>query len=227
MPVPVRKGAPIGPDGQPAPLVLGPNTAVDLSAEAGSGFSFAEPSGKSLERHQSEIEHVEMLMDRSSLNFLYGANIKTATEASLRASQVASSVAALVRNKSSMFSMLMKLWAWYAGEVDQITKESGIAINDSLINKPLGASEMAQLVNLHSSGLLSKQTVLDELQRGGVLDPDMVIEEEVARIEEDKQAALADAQKAAEAMPQQPSAPAGPPPKTEQQKTAQAAKVAK
>jgi len=55
----------------------------------------------------------------------------------------------------------------------------------------------------------------------------MVIEEEVARIEEDKQAALADAQKAAEAMPQQPSAPAGPPPKTEQQKTAQAAKVAK
>jgi len=187
MPVPVRKGAPIGPDGKPAPLILGPNTAVDLSAEQGSGFTFAEPSGKSLERHQSEITHIEELMDRSSLNFLYGANVKTATEASLRASQVASSVSTLVRNKTAAFGVLMRLWAWYAGETDQITLESGLAINDSLINKPLGASEMAQLVNLYAQGLLSKKTVLDELQRGGVLDPDLLVEEEISRLEEDRQ----------------------------------------
>jgi hypothetical protein len=186
MPVPVRKGAPIGPDGKPAPLVIGPNTAVDLSGEPGSGFSFAEPTGMSLQRHQSEVEHVEALMDRSSLNFLYGANVKTATEASLRASQVGASVDALVRNKNTMFDKVMRLWAWYAGEVDQITEESGIIINDSLINKPLGASEMAQLVNLYSEGLMSKRTVLDELQRGGVIDPDLVVEEELARIDEDK-----------------------------------------
>ena len=186
MPVPVRKGAPIGPDGQPAPLILGPNTAVDLPAEGGD-FAFAEPSGKSLERHQDEIKHVEELMDRSSLNFLYGANVKTATEASLRASQVASSVSALIRNKSAMFGTVMRLWAWYAGEVNQITKESGLSVNDSLINKPLGASEMAQLVNLFSNDLLSKQTVLSELQRGGVLDPDMKLEEEIARIDSDKE----------------------------------------
>jgi hypothetical protein len=185
MPVPVRKGAPIGPDGRPAPLVLGPNTAVDLPAEGGD-FMFAEPTGKSLERHQQEIKHIEELMDRSSLNFLYGANVKTATEASLRASQVASSVAALTRNKTSAFNRLMRLWAWYAGEQESITSESGLAINDSLINKPLGASEMAQLVNLHSNGLISKRTVLDELQRGGVLDPDLSIEEETERIEEDQ-----------------------------------------
>jgi hypothetical protein len=190
MPVPVRKGAPIGPDGKPAPLVLGPNTAVDLSGEGGSDFSFAEPSGKSLERHQAEITHVEALMDRSSLNFLYGASVKTATEASLRASQVASSVSALVRNKTSSFGVLMRLWAFYAGEQSQITSESGLAMNDSLINKPLGASEMAQLVNLYSQGLISKKTVLDELQRGGVLDPDLVIEDEMERLEEDRQEAM-------------------------------------
>ena len=188
MPVPVRKGAPIGADGKPAPLVLGPNTAVDLGSEGGADFSFAEPSGKSLERHQKEIEHVEELMDRSSLNFLYGANVKTATEASLRAAQVSASVSALVRNKTSMFGRLMRLWAWYAGEQAQITDESGLAINDALINKPLGASEIAQLVNLYNNDLLSKQTVLDELQRGGVLDPDLVVEDEMHRIDEDKEA---------------------------------------
>lgn len=189
MPVPVRKGAPIGPDGNPAPLVLGPNTAVDLSAEGGD-FSFAEPTGKSLERHQQEIKHIEELMDRSSLNFLYGANVKTATEASLRASQVASSVQALVRNKVSSFNVLMRLWAWFAGEQAQITAESGLAMNDSLITKPVEASEIAQLVNLYSSNLLSRQTVLDELQRGGVLDPDLVVADEIERIESDRQESI-------------------------------------
>lgn len=184
MPVPVRTGARIGPDGRPVPLVLGPNTAVDLDAEGGK-FEFAEPSGRSLERHQAEISHVEELMDRSSLNFLYGANIKTATEASLRASQIASQVSALVRNKTSSFNMIMRLWAAYNGELGQITPESGIAMNDSLINKPLGASEIAQLVNLYSQGILSKRTILDELQRGGILDPDLRVEEEITRTEED------------------------------------------
>ena len=247
MPVPVRKGAPIGPDGQAAPLILGPNTAVDLPSEGGD-FMFAEPTGKSLERHQKEIEHIESLMDRSSLNFLYGANVKTATEASLRASQVASSVSALVRNKIAMFNVLMRLWAWYAGEQSSITDESGLAVNDSLMSKPLEASEMAQLVNLHTSGLLSKRTVLDELQRGGVLDPDLVIEDELERIEEDhieqQEQLLEDgemkleqdlerAEKFQAIAPNEPgqSAPAtgqssekkG---KSEQEKTAQAAKVA-
>ena len=126
-------------------------------------------------------------MDRSSLNFLYGANIKTATEASLRASQVASQVSALTRNKTSAFSNVMRLWAAYSGELDQVNPESGIAINDSLISRPLEASEIAQLVNLYSQGLLSKRTVLDELQRGGILDPDLKIEEEIVRTEEDHQ----------------------------------------
>lgn len=183
MPVPVRKGAPVGPDGRAAPLVLGPNTAVDLS-DAGD-FSFQEPSGRSLERHQAEIDHIEKLMDRSSLNFLYGSNIKTATEASLRASQISSQVSSLIRNKASSFATIMKLWAAYAGQLASLTPESGIAINDSLINRPIDPSGMAQLVNLFNAGILSKRTVLDELQRGGVLDPDLKIEQELARIEEE------------------------------------------
>jgi hypothetical protein len=203
MPVPVRKGAPIGPDGKAAPLVLGPNTAVDLPAEGGE-FKFAEPTGMSLQRHQEEVKHVEALMDRSSLNFLYGANVKTATEASLRASQVSSSVQSLIRNKISSFNVMMRLWAWYAGEQSQITAESGLAINDSLITKPIEASEMAQLVNLYSQGLLSRRTILDELQRGGVLDPDLIIDDEIERIEEDKTMKLKDtaAKTEAEAPPE-------------------------
>lgn len=187
MPVPVRKGAPIGPDGRPSALILGPNTAVDLPAEGGE-FNFAEPSGRSLERHQAEINHLEMLMDRSGLNFLYGANIKTATEASLRAAQVASQVGTLIRNKVSAFGSIMRLWAAYSGEYESLKPESGISINDSLINRPIDPSGIAQIVNLYASGLLSRQTVLDELQRGGVLDPDLRIDDELLRLEEEQAA---------------------------------------
>jgi len=207
MPVPVRKGAPVGPDGRPTPLILGPNTAVDLPGEGGE-FNFAEPTGKSLERHQAEIQHIEMLMDRSGLNFLYGANIKTATEASLRAAQVASQVASLVRNKVSAFNTVMRLWAAYAGELETLKAESGIVLNDSLINRPLDPSGMAQLVNFFNSEILSHETVLAELQRGGVLDPDLKIEDEIKRISKEKDQRLAEA--VANMPVQQPSQPQKP-----------------
>lgn len=153
--------------------------------------------------------------------------------------------ASLTRNKAAMFGTIMRLWAWYSGEQSQITDESGLAINDSLMSKPLEASEMAQLVNLYSNELLSRKTVLEELQRGGVLDPDLVVSDEIERIEEDhaeKQAQLiADGQdkleqdlERAEAFqavaPTQPgqgtAEDAPKQEKTEQDKTAQAAKVA-
>lgn len=188
MPVAVRKGALIGANGKPAPLVLGPNTAVDLQ-ESG-GFEFAEPSGRSLERHQTEITHVEGLMDRSGLNFLYGANIKTATEASLRASQISSQVSSLIRNKASTFNAVLRLWAFYAGELNNLTTESGIAINDSLINRPIDPSGIAQMINLYNAGILSRVTVLQELQRGGVLDPDLKIDAEIEKIKSETASAL-------------------------------------
>lgn len=183
MPVPVRKGAPIGPDGRAAPLVLGPNTAVDLSDNG--DFTFAEPTGRSLERHQAELEHIEKLMDRSGLNFLFGSSVRTATEAALRSSQISSQVSSLIRNKSSSFGTITKLWAAYAGELVSLTRESGLSINDSLINKPIDPSGIAQLTNLYNAGLLSRRTVLDELQRGGVLDPDLRIDSEIERIDQE------------------------------------------
>jgi hypothetical protein len=91
-----------------------------------------------------------------------------------------------VRNKTSAFSTIMRLWARYAGEASALTPESGIAVNGSLINRPLEASEIAQLINLHKNRLLSRRTVLDELARGSVLDPDIKIEAELERIDEEE-----------------------------------------
>jgi ribosomal protein L35AE/L33A len=198
MPVPVRKGAVAGANGAMPPLVLGPNTAVDLDAEG--DFKFVEPHGQSLTQHQNEIRHLEELMDRSSLNFLYGAEVKTATEASLRAAQVASQVSGMVRTKVSSFDTVMRLWALYAGEESSINPESGLAMNDSLINKPVDSSAIAQMVNLYREKLISRPTILEELRRGGVLDPDLRIDAELERIEEDRKRRQDEEVEDAEAM---------------------------
>lgn len=188
MPVPVRKGAVAGANGKMPALVLGPNTAVDLDTEG--DFKFAEPTGKSLDQHANELRHLEELMDRSSLNFLYGAAIKTATEASLRAAQVSAQVSGMIRTKISSFDTVMRLWALFAGEQAQITSESGMALNDSLINKPVDPSGIAQIVNLYNTGLISRMTALEELRRGGVLDPQLDLKAEEQRVNDDKQRKL-------------------------------------
>ena len=199
MPVPVRKGGVRDDKGNYMPLVLGPNTAIDVEAEQGD-FKFAEPHGQSLTQHQAELRHLEELMDRSSLNFLYGAEVKTATEASLRAAQVAAQVSSMVRTKVSSFDTVMRLWALYMGEQSSLTSESGIAMNDSLINKPVDPSGIAQLVNLYREKLLSRRTILDELRRGGVLDPDTMIDREEQRIKEDWDRRLAEREEEAQRM---------------------------
>ena len=49
----------------------------------------------------------------------------------------------------------------------------------------------AQLVNLRNAGILSTETVLSELQRGGVLDPDLKISDEISRIKKEEAKAAA------------------------------------
>ena len=69
--------------------------------------------------------------------------------------------------------------------------------------------------------------VLEELQRGGVLDPDLVVDDEMERIEDDRQETmdhqLEQQEVFAEAAPEEPSEPKE---RSEQSKTEQAAKVA-
>ncbi len=187
MPVPVRRGAPTDAHGRPAPLTIGPNTAIDLPVEG--GFEFAEPSGGSLAQHQNEITHVEALMDRSSLAFMYGSEGggRTATEAMLQSSQIQAQIKTLIENKESAVDAIIRLWATYSAE--KTAGETGIEVSDNLIQRPLEAQEVQSLLNLYGENAISHQTLLEELQRGHALSQDIDIEEEIERITEEKKKA--------------------------------------
>lgn len=190
MPVPVRVGAPTDASGRTAPLTLGPNTAVDLPLEG--SFAFAEPSGSSLAQHQEEINHVEKLMDRSSLAFLYGGESnRTATEVMLSGAQIQAQITTLIENKQSLFDQIIYLWTKYTAETAD--DESGLEISDNLIQRPMEPGETQALLGLFSANALSHQTLLEELQRGHVLSDMLDIEEELARVEEEKKKAAEEA----------------------------------
>lgn len=187
LPAGVRIGDSLLPDGSPKPLTIGPNSVLDLPE--GGEFKWAEISGGSLQRHQEEVQHVEKLMKEASLSFLWGdGNNRTATEAALASSQVSSQIRALIEGKMSAFRQVLHFWTSYTNE--KMSQEAGITMNDSLIARPMEANDVAQLVNMHTNSLISHKTTLEELQRGGILDPDMSIEEELERIEEEKRKAL-------------------------------------
>ena len=168
-------------------MVLGPNSGMDLPG-ADSDFYFAELSGSSLEQHQVEVEHVEALMDRSSLSFMYGStgNGRTATEAVLQGSQVASQVRTLIENKQAMFGLILKLWTTYMAE--DLNEESGLDVNDNLIARPLEAQEVQAYLGLYAGDLLSHETTLGELQKGQALSQDIDLEEEIARVTDERKA---------------------------------------
>ena len=132
-------------------------------------------------------------MKESSLSFLWGdGGNRTATEAALASSQVSSQVRALIEGKLSAFRQVIHFWTQYSGE--QLNIEAGITLSDSLIGRPMEANDVAQLTNLNTNSLISHKTTLEELQRGGVLDPDLDIDEEIQRIAEEKAAAMEEAQ---------------------------------
>ena len=124
------------PDGSPK-LTIGPNSVLDLPE--GGDFRWAEISGGSLQRHQEEVLHVEKLMKEASLSFLWGeGGNRTATEAALASSQVASQVRALIEGKP--VRQLLYFWTQYSGE--KLHAEAGISLSDSLLGKPMEATDV-------------------------------------------------------------------------------------
>ena len=137
-------------------------------------------------------------MDRSTLALYGEGGNRTATEAMLQGAQVQAQVATLIENKQSMFDLLMRLWAVYSAE--KVGNEAGLLISENLVMRPLEAQEVNAYLALFADNAISHQTLLEELQRGHILSGDLDLEEELARIEEEKQAAMDQAMEQAMAM---------------------------
>lgn len=177
LPVPVRRGVLLL-DGQtPPPLVIGPNSVVDVPVDG--DFSFAEPSGSSLAQQQENLRHIEELINNETLAFMSGQEAVTATQARLQAGQVQSGLALAGMQKASLFEQIQFLWCAYNGD-----EPTGILqIAAQALEAKLEPQQVAQIQSLADGGYLSKETTLELLQRGGVLPIDFDVDAEVAELD--------------------------------------------
>jgi len=192
MPVPVRIGAtPPAPGERRKPLVIGPNSVVDL--DPGGSFTFVEPSASSLAEQRAQITEVEKLISRQTLGFLYGdpGATKTATQAGMEGAQTESTIQAIAERKASAMQSVMRIWCHFTGET--LDDDAGISMAASLFERPMEAQDVAQLQQLTGGDkLISRQSAIEELQRRGKLTVTSSPEEELERIREEQPSAADD-----------------------------------
>lgn len=183
MPVPVRVGAVVGPGGKPPPLIIGPNSVVDLEGQG--DFRFAEPSAASLGHLAENIEHIERLIQGQTLAFMYGdgSGNKTATQSALEAAQTEASVKTISQSKCSAVQRLMELWVAFTGEA--MSEESGITMQPNVFDRPLESTDVAQLGQMEQNQQISKKSYLEQIIKGGILTVVASADEELERLDEE------------------------------------------
>jgi hypothetical protein len=180
MPVAVRKGAPMGPNGVPAPLAIGPNSVVDLPE--GGSFEWAEVSGSSLERHEANLAQIEALIDRQTLSFLFGGSgDRTATHAELESAQLQATLTAIGEQKASMMQTVMELWVSFTGE--RLGPGAGLVMAKGVVDRPVDPETLRLAKDLYDAGLLRRASVTALEGRAGLLPQGVTPEAEALALE--------------------------------------------
>jgi hypothetical protein len=170
LPTPVRKGMNYNPGEEPQPLVLGPNSFVDLPPDG--DFKFAEPSGSAIASTRQAILDLHLAIDRKALDFMGGDGNKTATEVLIQSAQTQASLAGMAERKESAVQQILQFWAMWLNDSDG----GAIEVNRDLLKAPATAQE---IVAAFQAGLLSKRTAIE--MSGIAKDAD----EELKRLDEE------------------------------------------
>ena len=160
LPVGVRTGV-AGPLGsstgasQQEPVVLGPNTVLDLPE--GASFQFVEIQARSLAEHRTWLEVLDQAMRRDALipAATQGAP-RTATEISMAASQAYALLQSQAIQKASMFSSLLQHWCAITGELLPVQEGPALLVEISpLAPAPKPQPTVSEMLQLHERGIVS------------------------------------------------------------------------
>jgi hypothetical protein len=168
LPVGVRTGV-IGPMGSGTgsagePVVLGPNSVIDLPE--GASFQFVEIQARSLAEHRAWLESLDQGMRRDAL-IPAGAQgaPRTAMEISLAASQAYALLQSQAIQKASMFSSLLEHWCAITGETvppRDVGDGMGPALQveiSPLAPAPRPQPTVAEMLQLQERGIVSEQAL--------------------------------------------------------------------
>jgi hypothetical protein len=186
MPVPVEEGGiPVGPGQPERPLVIGPNSVIRL--EKGGKFYWSEPEATSLAEQREQIKEVVELINQQLLGFLSGDSkiTKTATQAQLEGGRTQVRIKAMGERKKSVMQSILAIWCLYTGE--QLPVGAGLTMDENAFVPPLDAQGAKALMDLTGGEpLISQESAVEELQRGGFNRATSSVEDEMERIRRER-----------------------------------------
>ena len=166
LPVGVRTGVagPMGSSSASEPVVLGPNSVIDLPE--GASFQFVEIQARSLAEHRAWLESLDQGMRRDALipAAAQGAP-RTAMEISMGASQAYALLQSQAIQKASMFSSLLQHWCAITGEpLPEWDGANGTAPALTVEISPLAPAPkpqptVSEMLQLQERGIISEQAL--------------------------------------------------------------------
>ena len=162
LPVGVRKGMvdAMG-NSQAGPVVLGPNTCMDLPSDA--SFEFVEIRARSLAEHRAWLQILDDTMRRDALipSQNRGA-ARTEMEISLTASQSYALLQAMAIQKASLFSTLLQHWCALTGE--PLDPGAGLQVTVSPLTPPIQPQpQVKEWIELFDKGVISREELRHQL----------------------------------------------------------------
>jgi hypothetical protein len=162
LPVGVRKGMvdAMG-NSQAGPVVLGPNTCMDLPSDA--SFEFVEIRARSLAEHRAWLQILDDTMRRDAL--IPPANRgapRTEMEISLTASQSYALLQSMAIQKASLFSSLLSQWCALTGE--PLTPGAGLQVTVSPLTPPIQPQpQVKEWIELYDKSVISREELRHQL----------------------------------------------------------------
>jgi hypothetical protein len=162
LPVGVRKGMvdALG-NSTAGPVVLGPNTCMDLPADA--SFEFVEIRARSLAEHRAWLQILDETMRRDALiPSSSGGAARTELEISLTASQSYALLQSMAIQKASLFSSLLEHWCRLSGET--LEPGAGLQVSVSPLAPPIQAQpKVGEWIELYDRGVISREELRHQL----------------------------------------------------------------
>jgi hypothetical protein len=156
------------------PVAIGEHVVIDLP-ERGT-FSFAEPSGNAFTITQAEIANLEKSMQQIVLSYTDGTTAMTATEASLRSLAGKSKLEGLSVLIRSAVEQVLSYWSMWQGQ-----PAYGGTINfGDLLRTEAATDKVRVLFEAVTTGLLSRETMIQQLNAMNFFAPGFDLEKELA-----------------------------------------------
>lgn len=193
LPVGVRKGYATKDSAKLPPLIIGPNTVVDVPVDG--DFTWQELNGSAIGSTREVLKDLEEYMLRLSLSFFGAGNSTGMTdiEARLRSAQVQASATQMASDKESAFQEMAKFWAqWEIPTGHQTPEVSGgtISVSRRLLSIPLSQEALNFLFRLMERSVLDRRTIIEIIAEQGFLPRNMtaldLIERQPAEPKEDE-----------------------------------------